>query len=81
MGAIEMFDQMGSFPDQAEAEKNQDGMATGEGDGSAAPVVMMEQLLEQVEGNPVSLMRNQFMLEEQRLRNSQGGALYEPRPW
>ena len=41
---------------------------------------MMEQLLDQVEGNPAYLMRNQFMLEEQRM-SDKGGRLYEPRPW
>jgi Ca-activated chloride channel family protein len=42
--------------------------------------MVMEQLLDQVEGNPSYLMRNQFMLEEQRM-NEDGGRLYEPRPW
>jgi hypothetical protein len=34
-----------------------------------------------VEGNPAALLRNQFILEEQRLMGAQGGRLYEPRPW
>ena len=44
-------------------------------------VVLIDQLLEQVEGDPVALLRNQFRLEEQRMMSEQGGRLYEPRPW
>ncbi len=42
---------------------------------------MMEQWLEQIEGDPVQLLRNQFMLEEQRLIQKKGGSLRESRPW
>ena len=51
------------------------------GTGEGVPVVLMEQLLEQVEGSPAYLLRNQFMLEEQRLLDDRGSRIYEPRPW
>ena len=41
----------------------------------------MEQWLDQIEGNPAYLLRNQFMLEEQRQMRVQGRPLREPRPW
>jgi Ca-activated chloride channel family protein len=78
MGAIEQFDQLGG---QAGSQDNADAEGGGtpgaRGDSTA---VLMEQLLDQVEGNPAYLMRNQFMLEEQRM-SDKGGRLYEPRPW
>jgi len=40
----------------------------------------MEQWLDQAEGAPGYLLRNQFRLEEQRELRRRGG-LYEPRPW
>ena len=50
------------------------------GAGGHSNAILMEQLLDQVEGDPVYLMRNQFMLQEQRI-NRKDGQLYEPRPW
>jgi len=79
-GAIEQFDQLG----QPAGGEDEDAMLPGEiPDASAdgrSTMVVMEQLLDQVEGNPAHLMRNQFMLEEQRM-NQNGGRVYEPRPW
>ena len=54
-------------------------VAGGEGTGMASRV-LMEQWLEQAEGAPGYLLRNQFRLEEQRELRQRGG-LYEPRPW
>ena len=51
------------------------------GTSGGSPLMLMEQLLDQVEGNPAYLMRNQFMLEEQRMMTDRRGQLYEPRPW
>jgi hypothetical protein len=51
----------------------------GEGRGSAA-MVLVEQWLQQAEGDPAYLLRNQFRLEEQRAVKQLGG-LHEPRPW
>ena len=78
MGAIDQFDQLGAESGTEQDENAADGEMPGAG--GRATLIVMEQLLEQVEGNPSHLMRNQFMLEEQRM-NEQGGRLYEPRPW
>ena len=77
-GAIEQFDQLGGLA----GSEGDDSLLPGEisGTDGSSTVTLMDQLLDQVEGNPVNLMRNQFMLEEQRL-NQNGGHLYEPRPW
>jgi Ca-activated chloride channel family protein len=42
---------------------------------------MMEQWLEQIEGDPTYLLRNQFLIEERRELQRQGRQLLEPRPW
>jgi Ca-activated chloride channel family protein len=44
-------------------------------------MAIMEQRLQQVEGDPSLLMRNQFMLEEMQLLRASGGPLRESRPW
>jgi Ca-activated chloride channel family protein len=43
-------------------------------------MIMMEQWLEQIEGDPAILLRNQFLIEEQQLEQ-RGGTLMEDRPW
>jgi hypothetical protein len=42
---------------------------------------MMEQWLEQIEGNPAHLLRNQFIIEEQQELERRGRILMETRPW
>lgn len=42
---------------------------------------LMEQWLEQVDRGPSRLLRNQFLVEEQRAAALQGGSFVEPRPW
>ncbi len=44
-------------------------------------MAIMEQRLDQVEGDPSMLMRNQFRLEEMRVMRESGGPLQESRPW
>ena len=78
MGAIEQFDQLGRQADPEGGNAGLPGEAPDAGGNST--VILMDQLLDQVEGDPVNLMRNQFRLEEQRM-NQTGGQLYEPRPW
>jgi Ca-activated chloride channel family protein len=79
--AVERFDQLGDQP-----------WAGAEGDMSQAPALggelmlgpgmaIMEQRLQQVEGDPSMLMRNQFMLEDMRELRETGGSLQESRPW
>ncbi|HFD79305.1 MAG TPA: hypothetical protein ENK05_02775 [Gammaproteobacteria bacterium] len=79
MGAIDNLEQLGGQMDTS-GEKGAPG-GEGAGNGERPAVILMDKLLEQVEGNPAYLMKNQFMLEEQRLVNQQGRRLYEPRPW
>jgi Ca-activated chloride channel family protein len=44
-------------------------------------IAVMEQRLQQVEGDPTMLMRNQFRLEEARQLRNSAGRLRESRPW
>ncbi len=44
-------------------------------------MIMMEQWLDRIEGDPAFLLRNQFLIEEQRQLEQRGGALMENRPW
>lgn len=55
------------------------GMMGGE-EKAKASLALLEQLLEQAEGAPAYLLRNQFRLEEHRAMRNRGG-LNEPRPW
>ncbi len=81
--AVEKFDQQGdqSSPDAEqipdnETEGGDDAQSSGKG-----AMSLMEQWLQQAEGNPAYLMRNQFMLEEQRAISKRSVPLREPRPW
>jgi hypothetical protein len=49
--------------------------------GAMQAITLLEQWLNQIEGDPVHLLRNQFMLEERRALSRQGGQLIETRPW
>jgi Ca-activated chloride channel family protein len=81
--AVERFDQLGDRPWAGagpEAELSRAPALGGEmvlGPGMA----IMEQRLQQVEGDPSMLMRNQFMLEDMREMREVGGRLQESRPW
>ena len=79
--AVDEFDQQGEAADtEAEREGGEgDASADSKGRGNVSP--MMEQWLQQIEGDPAYLLRNQFMMEEQRALRQQGGALRETRPW
>ncbi len=74
-------DRQSDNQDSADAEQQQGG-ATGESvDQGKAPSLPIEQWLQQVEGNPTSLLRNQFIIEEQRMMQGIRQPLQEPRPW
>ena len=75
---MEEFEAAGKSPEPGEGTGESD-VAGGEGTGHASKV-LMEQWLEQAEGAPGYLLRNQFRLQEQREFRQHGG-LYEPRPW
>ena len=49
--------------------------------GTGVSMIMMEQWLEQIEGDPAFLLRNQFLIEERQQLEQRGGALMESRPW
>ena len=44
-------------------------------------MAILEQRLQQVEGDPSLLIRNQFLLEEMQQMRRAGGRLRETRPW
>jgi Ca-activated chloride channel family protein len=76
--AVDEFEAAGKpGPSEGEGERGQ--IAGGEG-AAQTNLALLEQLLEQAEGAPAYLLRNQFRLEEQRALRSRGG-LHEPRPW
>jgi Ca-activated chloride channel family protein len=81
--AVERFDQLSAQPWAGlgpDADTSQSPALGGEqvlGPGMA----IMEQRLEQVEGDPSMLLRNQFMLEDMRLMRETGGRVQESRPW
>jgi Ca-activated chloride channel family protein len=80
MEAVDEVDQMGNQPDPMERDE-QGGAALG-GEPMMGPGIgIMEQWLDQVEGDPSFLMRNQFMIEEAQYMRSRGGAIRETRPW
>jgi Ca-activated chloride channel family protein len=49
--------------------------------GTGISLLMMEQWLEQIEGDPAYLLRNQFMIEERLELEKRGRMLMETRPW
>ena len=42
---------------------------------------IVEQWLERIESDPARLLRSQFVIEERREWEKQGGMFVEPRPW
>lgn len=79
--AVEQFDQLGE-------QQNPDAVDSGQtqhesGEGSSGYMLLVEQQLEGIEGDPAQLLHNRFKLEERRRLEplNQGGAIYEPRPW
>ena len=79
--AVEEFEQMGreTIPDAMEQGEGDE--AHEEGSGSGRSIVLMEQWLEQIEGDPAYLLQSQFYLEERRIMEQKGGRLRENRPW
>jgi len=80
--AVDQFDQMGTGLGEADPEAPQPGLPDEEAmPGSGISMIMMEQWLEQIEGDPAYLLRNQFMIEERRELERRGRVLMETRPW
>lgn len=81
--SIDRFDQQGALPwqtlDPEQGISDQPSL-----DGEAVlgrGMAIIEQRLQQVEGDPTRLIRNQFRLEEARRLRESGGPLQEARPW
>ena len=80
MGAVDDVDQMGDMPDMR--EQGEMGANAMSGEMSMGPGMgILEHWMEQVEGDPSYLLRNQFMLEEAQYMRSRGGPARETRPW
>lgn len=80
---MDRFDQLGEQPmSDQESDAEQAAAAALGGLPVRGPgLAIMEQRLQQVEGDPSLLMRNQFMIEEMQLMRRSGGTLMESRPW
>jgi Ca-activated chloride channel family protein len=81
--AVQRFDQLGSQPWAGAGSDSE--MSTAPALGGemvlGPGMAIMEQRLQQVEGDPSMLMRNEFMLEDMREMREIGGRLQESRPW
>jgi hypothetical protein len=79
---VEQFDQMGKGMGEEDEEAPPGLLPDEEGlKGSGVSMIMMDQWLENIEGDPAYLLRNQFMIEEQQQLNRRGRVLMETRPW
>ncbi|MES9869437.1 MAG: hypothetical protein ABW149_07020 [Sedimenticola sp.] len=78
---MDQFDQLGEQLDPEAMEGQGESDPEGTGSGSAETTLLMEQWLEQIEGDPAYLLQNQFRRQEQQLMRQRGGPLREPRPW
>ncbi|MES9894513.1 MAG: hypothetical protein ABW141_06405 [Candidatus Thiodiazotropha endolucinida] len=76
MDQVDQSDQ----PQSWESEQEADGEGREETRLSGANA-LMEQWLDQVEGDPAQLMQQQFRLEEYKYLRSRGGRDTETRPW
>jgi len=81
--AVDRFDQLGAQP-MSDREPSADQAAAAALGGlpvRGPGMAIMEQRLQQVEGDPSLLMRNQFLIEEMQYMHTSGGPLKESRPW
>ncbi|MGD9168942.1 MAG: hypothetical protein PVI97_02650, partial [Candidatus Thiodiazotropha sp.] len=77
--AVDRVDQSGQ-PQSPESEEQTEGSGREKTRLSGANA-LMEQWLDQVEGDPAQLMQQQFRLEEYKYLRSRGGRDTETRPW
>jgi Ca-activated chloride channel family protein len=79
--AVEEFDQLGAgFGEDQEIPQGMLPDPEG-GEGPGVSMIMMDQWLEQIEGDPANLLRNQFMIREQQEMQNYRNRLVETRPW
>ncbi|MDH5514548.1 MAG: hypothetical protein OEY45_05245, partial [Gammaproteobacteria bacterium] len=80
--AVDRFDQMEAGQGLAEQGTQQGGVPDKDGiPGTGVSMMVMEQWLEQIEGDPAALLLNQFRIEEQQELQRIGRQLLETRPW
>ena len=73
---------MGEAGEQEDPDAEPGELIDPDGDqGNGVSVIMMEQWLERIEGDPSYLLRNQFMIEERLELERSGRRLIETRPW
>lgn len=78
--AVEQFDLIGELSDPDAEDSSQ--LPGGEGKAGGAYLMLVEQQLDGIEGDPAELLHNRFKLEERRrLQPRMGGMIHEPRPW
>jgi hypothetical protein len=81
VASVDRFDQQGQTPDKEAEQGKGESLEQGTGAGDASTILLMEQWLDQIEGDPGYLLRNQFILEERSAQRQRGLPLREPRPW
>ena len=78
--AVEQFDLIGELSEPDAEDSSQ--LPGDEGKAGGAYLMLVEQQLDGIEGDPAELLHNRFKLEERRrLQPRMGGRIYEPRPW
>ncbi len=81
VSAVDKFDQLGQTPDEKSKQGKGEALEQGKGASDASTILIMEQWLDQIQGDPAFLLHNEFMLEESRAKQLKGRPLREPRPW
>ncbi len=83
--SVDRVDQMGQAADE---DAQDDRVTPGFGEeaspgeqGNMPAEWIVEQWLERIESDPARLLRSQFVIEERREWERQGGMFVEPRPW
>ena len=80
--AVERFDQLDTGSGDAGQGNPQDGIPDKDGvPGTSISMTVMDQWLEQIEGDPAHLLRNQFRIAEQQEMQRNRRQLMETRPW
>jgi Ca-activated chloride channel family protein len=80
--AIEQLDRIEGGSGNLQEDAQQGGIPDPDGNqGSSISMAVMDQWLNQIEGDPAILLRNQFQLEEQLELQRNARQLMETRPW
>jgi len=79
--AVDEVDQAGELTTPEGEQLGQGGPGAEDLSMAGGGMALMEQWLDQVEGDPGQLMEQQIKLEEYQFLRSNPGPPYEPRPW